>query len=168
MSLRERLLNRPRPSGRYPLRIDDDSDAREEVERARRVLTMLLMQGGAEEAALRRARTAVKKAEQKLSSCYEFVTLRALPPDEFEALVAAHKPRPETDDRMWNDETFPKACLLACVETADISQEEWEQLWATGLSNAERIELSNAAIRVNVRVPDSSLPKGWAQIETSS
>ncbi|MFG3439938.1 hypothetical protein ACGF0J_22045 [Nonomuraea sp. NPDC047897] len=165
MSLRERLLNRPRPSDTYPLRIEDDTEPRREVEQAQTLLRILGIPGdAADQAAVRKAQAALKKAEAKLKACYEFVTLRALPADDFEALVGAHKPRPETDDRLWNNETFPKACLLACVES-DLSEEDWELIWTTVLSNAERIELSNAAIRVNVRVPDSSLPKGWAQIE---
>lgn len=165
MSQRERLLNRPRPSGTYPLRVDDDTEAREEVEQARTVLNTLEIHGdAADQAAVRKAKEALKKAKAKLKDCYEFVTLRALPADDFEALVSAHKPRPETDDRLWNNETFPKACLLACAQS-DLSEEDWELIWTTVLSNAERIELSNAAIRVNVRVPDASLPKGWAQIE---
>ncbi|NUP24008.1 MAG: hypothetical protein HOZ81_49735 [Streptomyces sp.] len=167
MSLRERLLNRPRPSGEVPLRIDDDTDAREEVEQARRLLAMLQLQGSVEEAALRRARTAVTKAEKRLRGCYEFITLRALPADDFEALVAAHKPRPDTTDQMWNLDTFPKACFFACVES-EMAAEEWERLWSAGLSNAERVELGNAAIRVNIRTPDESLPKGWALTEGSS
>lgn len=165
--LRERLLNRARPSGACPVRVEDDTDAREEAEQARILLNLLQMRGdAADQAAVRKARARLKKAEQALRGCYEFVTLRALPPDDFEALVADHKPRPETDDRMWNGATFPKACFLACVES-DLSAEDWQHVWTTVLSNAERIELSNAAIRVNIRVPDSSLPKGWAQIEAS-
>lgn len=167
MSLRERLLNRPRPSGTCPVRVEDDADARKEVEQARAVLHLLEIQGdAADQAAVRKAQTRLKKTEQALKACYEFVALRALPADDFEALVGAHKPRPDTDDRLWNGATFPKACFLACVES-DLTSKDWEHVWTTVLSNAERVELSNAAIRVNVRVPDSSLPKGWAQIETS-
>jgi hypothetical protein len=167
VSLRERLLNRPRPSGTCPVRVEDDTEARQEVEQARMLLNLLVMQGdAADKAAVRNAKARLKKAEQALNACYEFVTLRALRPDDFEALVDVHKPRPGTDDRTWNNETFPKACFFACVES-DLLLEDWEQIWTTVLSNAERIELSNSAIRVNIRVPDSSLPKGWAQIETS-
>ncbi|HEX4816706.1 MAG TPA: hypothetical protein VFV66_28525 [Nonomuraea sp.] len=163
MSLRERLLDRPRPSGEVPLRVDDDTEAREDLERARRVLFMLQIEGGADKA-FQRARTALTRAEKKLRSCFEFVTVRALDPGDFEALVTVHPPRPDTKDKLWNLDTFPKACFLACVE-GDMTPQEWEHLWETGLSNAEQIELGNAAIRVNIRTPDESLPKGWAQIE---
>jgi hypothetical protein len=167
VSLRERLLNRPRPSGQFPLRVDDDTAARDELERARRLLTMLLLQGGAAEPALQQARADVKAAEDKLQACFEFVTLRALLAADFEALVAAHPPRPDTRDDMYNLDTFPKACFLACVE-GELSQEEWERLWEIGLSNAEQIVAGNAAIRVNIRTPDESLPKGWERTERSS
>lgn len=163
MSLRERLLNRPRLSGEVPLRVADDTAARDELARARSVLFMLQVEGGAEDA-IRRARSAVARADKKLRACYEFVTVRALAGPDYEALQAAHPPRPDTADQVWNLDTFPRAAFLACVES-DLSPAEWEALWETGLSNAERIELGNAAIRVNVRVPDGSLPKGWAQIE---
>jgi hypothetical protein len=167
VSLRERLLNRPRPSGEFPLRVEDDTAARDELERARRLLTLLLVQGGAEEAALEQARADVREAEGKLRACFAFVTLRALPAADFEALVAAHKPRPETKDQMFNLDTFPRACFLACVE-GDLTPQEWEHLWETGMSNAEQVEAGNAAIRVNIRTPDESLPKGWARTEPSS
>lgn len=168
MSLRERLLNRPRPSGTCPVRLDDDADARREVEQAGILLNLLEMQGdAADQAALRKARTRLKKAEEAVRACYGQVTLRALAADDWEALVSAHKPRPGTEDRLWNIDTFPKAAFFACVES-DLSEQDWQHVWGTVLSAAEQIELSNAAIRVNVRVPDSSLPKGWALIEGSS
>lgn len=150
------------------MRIDDDTEARKEVEQARVLLNIFLAQGqDADQAALRKARARLTKAEAAVRACYEFVTLRALAADDWEALVDSHKPRPDTDDRIWNGETFPRAAFLACVES-DLTAEEWEHVWTTVLSNAERIELSNAAVRVNVRTPDSSLPKDWARIETSS
>ena len=148
------------------MRIDDDTEAREEVEQSRMLLNLLQAHGAtADQAAIQKARAQLKESEATVRGCYEFVTLRALPADDWEALVNAHKPRPDTDDRIWNGKTFPKAVFLACVES-DLSAEDWEHVWTTVLSDAERIELSNAAVRVNVRTPDSSLPKGWAQIET--
>jgi len=64
---------------------------------------------------------------------------------------------------VWNLDTFPRACLLACVES-DLTEAEWQQVMKEVLSQAELGELANAAIRVNVRVPDSTLPKDWTQI----
>lgn len=164
MSLRERLLGRPRPMATYPLRIDDDTEARKSVEQARTLLRILQMQGEtAEETAVRKATKDLAKAEAALAACYEKVTLRAMPPEDFEALIGEHKPREGSEDQVWNLDTFPRACLLACVDS-DLTEAEWQQVMKEVLSQAELGELANAAIRVNVRVPDSTLPKDWTQI----
>lgn len=163
MSLRERLLNRPRPSDAYPIRIDDDTQAREALEEAQSILRLLQIQGDvADVESVARAHAAVAEAEGDLKACYEPVILRALRPDDWEALIALHSPREGTEDDVWNAATFPRACLLACIES-DLTEEELGQLWTEVLSKAEQVRLCNAAIRVNVRVPDASLPKGWTQ-----
>ncbi|MFI6883363.1 hypothetical protein [Streptosporangium canum] len=165
MSLRERLLGRPRPFDTYPLRIDDDTEVRKELERARILLRILQAQGEtADESAVRAAAADLAAAEAQMAACYEQVILRAMPPDDFEALISAHKPREGSEDRVWNLETFPKACLMECVES-DLTAAEWEQVWTEVLSHGERGELCNAAIKVNVRSPDSTLPKGWTQTQ---
>ncbi|MER7126741.1 hypothetical protein [Micrococcus luteus] len=161
MSLRERLLARPRPSDTYPLRVDDDTEARAALERARTRL-LLLFQGGVDESAVQAAKVALADAEVALAACYENVTLRAMRPEDFEHLVGEHKPREGTEDRTWNLDTFPKACLMECVES-DLTPAEWDQVWRDVLSVGERAELCTAAIKVNVRAPDSTLPKGWTQ-----
>lgn len=164
MSLRDRLLGRPRPSATYPLRIDDDTEVRKELERVRTALRLLQFQGdSADEAAVRKANKDLAKAEAKMAATYEYVVLRAMRPDDFEKLIGEHKPREGSEDQVWNLDTFPRACLMECVES-DLTEAEWDQVWAEVLSHAEQGELCNAAIRVNVRVPDSTLPKGWTQI----
>ncbi|WP_405149430.1 hypothetical protein OG589_14500 [Sphaerisporangium sp. NBC_01403] len=164
MSLRERLLNRPRPMAAYPLRVDDDTQARKDMEQARTLLRLLQLQGeSADESAVKAAKADLAKAEAALAACYEPVTLRAMPPDDFEALIALHKPREGTEETSWNLDTFPQACLMACVES-DLTEAEWGQVWKEVLSQGERGELCTAAIRVNVRVPESTLPKDWTQI----
>lgn len=166
MSLRDRLLNRPRPHTVYPLRVEDDTEARKTLEQARAHLRLLHAMGkGAEESAVDAAKQDVVTAEAAMAACYENVVLRALPPDEFEALVSEHKPREGTEDRAWNLDTFPRACLMACVES-DLTEHEWGLVWANVLSLGERGDLGNAAIRVNVRVPDSTLPKDWTQTQS--
>ena len=163
MSLRERLLKRPRPSDSYPLRIDDDTEARKKLEQARTLLRLLQFQGAAsDESALAQAKADLAAAEVEMAACYEPVVLRAMRPGAFEKLIGKHKPRPDTDDRTWNLDTFPQACLDECLES-DLTETEWDEIWTEVLSSAERVELCNAAIRVNVRVPDSTLPKGWTQ-----
>lgn len=163
MSLRERLLNRPRPSDTYPLRVDDDTEARKELEQARTLLRLLQYQGEeANESAVQAAKADLAKAESEVAACYEHIVLRAMRPGDFETLIGQHKPREGTKDQTWNLDTFPRACLMECVES-DLTEAEWEQVWAEVLNLGEQGELCNAAIRVNVRAPDSTLPKGWTQ-----
>ncbi|GAA4221550.1 hypothetical protein FHR32_005134 [Streptosporangium album] len=163
MSLRDRLLHRPRPADTYPLRIDDDTEIRKELERVRMLGRLLQLQGeAADESAVRAAKADLAAAETAMAACYEPVVLRAMPPDAFEALIGEHKPRPDSEDKVWNLDTFPRAVLWECIES-DLTEAEWDQVWREVLSNGERVELCNAAIRVNVRVPDSTLPKGWTQ-----
>ncbi|MFC3986786.1 hypothetical protein [Streptosporangium jomthongense] len=165
MSLRERLLARPRPFDTYSLRIDDDTEPRKALEAARTTLRVLQFQGeAADESAVRAAKAALAEAEASLAACYEPVVLRAMRPDDFEALIGKHKPREGTEDRTWNLDTFPEACFRECVES-DLTPAEWDQVWAEVLSAGERGELCTAAIRVNVRVPDTTLPKGWTQTQ---
>lgn len=163
MSLRERLLARPRPFDTYPLRIDDDTEPRTALERARTLLRVLQFQGeAADEGAVRAAKADLGRAEAAIAACYEPVILRAMPPDDFEALIALHKPRAGTEDTSWNSDTFPQACFRECVES-DLTDAEWDRVWKEVLSHGERNELCIAAIRANVRTPDSTLPKGWTQ-----
>ncbi|MFD9949818.1 hypothetical protein ACFWYW_55885 [Nonomuraea sp. NPDC059023] len=166
MTTEDRLLNRERLFAEHPIRIDDDTEARQEVEQARLVLNLLRAQGDADETALKQAQEALIQARSTLRACYEWIPLRAMEADEFEALMGKHKPRPETDDTLFNRETFPRACLLACDESGR-SEADWDHIWKRVLSKPERTELCNTAIRVNARTPDESLPKGWAQIEPS-
>lgn len=165
MSLRDRLLNRPRPFDTYPLRIDDDTEARKDLERARTLLRLLQFQGeSANEEAVRSVTADLAKAEAEMAACYEQVVLRAMRPGDFEKLIGKHKPREGTEDRTWNLSTFPRACLMGCVES-DLTLEDWDQVWEEVLSDGEQGELCTAAIKVNVRVPDSTLPKGWTQTQ---
>lgn len=165
MSEGDRLRNRKRLFAEHPIRVDDDTEARREVERASSLLQILLFQGdAADQAVVRKARAELKRAEKKLRACYEFVPLRAMEADAFEVLRGEHKPRPDTGDKLFNIDTFPRACLLATDESGR-SEADWEHIFKHVLSGPEADELCNTAIRVNARTPDESLPKGWAQIE---
>lgn len=160
--LRDRLLARPRAWASYPVRIDDDTAARAAVEQARQTLALIQMQSQLTEdgEAVAAAQQAVATAEELLRGCYEQVVLRALPPKRWEDLVGKHPLRPGSTDEVWNTETFPRAAFVACVE-GDLTSAEWDQVLDEVLSQAERVRLCNAAIAVNVRVPDQTLPKDW-------
>jgi hypothetical protein len=158
---RERLLARKRPTVDYQLAVEDDADAAAELSAAREALHAagFRTDEGAEqavadaEARLAAARTAVE-------ACYEPVTLTALPPAEFEALVAEpeYAPREGKDER-WNAETFPRACFLACVDTTgEMTAEDWDTFTAENVSDGEREAMFLAAVGINARWPSGSIP----------
>jgi hypothetical protein len=166
-SLRERLLARERPSHRVPLQVEDPADAiREAVLAEDAWRTCHLMPEGPDRtAAIRKARRDLDRAAKAVNDCHEQITVRALPPEDFEALVAAHPPRDakelkegEEPDEAWNDKTFPRALFLACVD-GDLSRAEWEKFLDGQCSSAERGQLYLAAQAVNVRIPNVAIPK---------
>jgi hypothetical protein len=163
VSQRERLLSRKRPSDVYTLQVDDDTEPRKKLGEARAMLRLLQAQGEeAEETAVRAARETLAEAEAEVAACYEDIVLRALKPRDFEKLIGKHKPRPDTDDVTWDQETFPGACFLACAES-DMGEADWERFLVDNVSDAEQADLYAASVRVNVRLPEPSLPKGWTQ-----
>jgi len=87
------------------------------------------------------------------------VTLRALPPAEFEALIAKPEFAPrEGQNERWNAETFPRAAFLACVDTSDLTADEWSAFVDGSLSQGERESLFLAAISINARWPSGAVP----------
>ncbi|MBB5130542.1 hypothetical protein HNP84_000230 [Thermocatellispora tengchongensis] len=163
-SLRDRLRARQRPSVPCRLQVDDTAAAQRAAEEAVVALRLAQARGAAPEE-VTAAREAVTAAQAALEACYATVTVTALPPGDLEALVAAHPPREGSDDREWNTDTFPRALLLECLP-GDMTGEEWAEFLATSCSDGEVAALEQAALAVNVRAPDGTLPKGW--IETIS
>lgn len=95
----------------------------------------------------------------------DVVTVRALPADEWDALVQLHPPTQEQAENgwQWNIATFRPAVLAACATTPDdeipLDENEWAQLLlATPVGDRER--LYGAAIDVNDnRWPGAELGK---------
>jgi hypothetical protein len=165
MSLRDRLLSRPLPTAEYRLRVDDPSEAQGAVAAAKQLVQLATLRDDTDQLVL--AQEAMSKAQTMFDACFVVVTVRALPPGEFEALAKLHPAREGTDDQAWNAETFPKACFLACAE-GDLTEQEWEQVLAQNVSEAERAALYTLACAINVRVPDPSVPKDWTSILSSN
>lgn len=179
MNLRDKLLARERPTTTVPLRVADDTDARRDLEDAERALEEA--EHGATSRtgqAVRKARQARDTAQQAVDDCYASITVRAMPPADFEALVAAHppvepaegdEPVPDEDRDAWNPDTFPRPCFLASVVLEDgMTVEDWETFLDQNVSDAERVMLYNAAQLINVRTVDQiQVPKGWTQILNS-
>lgn len=157
--LRERLLNRTRPTAAFPLRVDDDTAAAATVAEAQ--MGLLLAAGTDRES---EAREALQAAQAALHACYESITLRAMRPEDFEALADAHPPREgNSDDDAWNTDTFPLAVFLACAPP-DLTAEEWQAFLEESVSDAEQAGLLTMAVAVNARTVDPSVPKDWTQI----
>jgi hypothetical protein len=95
------------------------------------------------------------------------VTVRALPGDEWDALVQLHPPTPEqaAEGWEWNIATFRPALLAACVDSpadqADpLTEQEWAELLIV-MSVGERDQLYGAAFDVNAnRWPTADVGKG--------
>jgi hypothetical protein len=155
---RARLLARKRPTVDYQLAVVDELDAVAELAAAREAfeVAQLRVDDGAETAVVE-AEKRVEQARKAVEACYEPVTFTALPPVEFEALVAAHPSR-EGKEEQWNGDTFPPACFLACVDTAELSADEWAEFVQASVSQAERVALFAAAIGINARWPNGSIP----------
>lgn len=159
MSLRDQLRARQRPSLDYELPLEGVAEARHALAVAAETHRMVLLrsdEGAAE--AVAAARAAVAQAEADLAACYAHITLTALEPDEYEALVALHSPRPDSSDTAWNQDTFPRACFLACA--TELTEAEWQPILKTNMSHAERNDLFIVAGAVNVRLVNAALPKG--------
>lgn len=157
---RERLLARRRPTTVYQLAVEDDKAAIAEVTAAKDDLnTARFRSDDAAEQAVADAEERLAAARAALEACYEPVTLTALPPAEFEALIAKpeYVARDGKDER-WNVDAFPRACFLACVDTSDLSAEEWTEFVDGSLSQGEREAIFLAAVSVNARWPSGAVP----------
>ena len=156
---RERLLARKRPTVDYQLAVEDDADAVAEMAAAKDALAAAGFrtdEGAAVAVAEAEARLA--KARKAVEACYEPVTLTALPPVEFEALVAKPENAPrDGKDEKWNADTFPRACFLACAP-GDLTSQEWEEFVDSSLSQGEREALFLTAIGLNARWPSGAVP----------
>lgn len=165
MGLKERFASRQLPQVVYPLRMDysPESDAAErEFAAAERELAFAQSQGFVDLGGYRRR---VDQARAAREQFYEQLTIRALPPAEFEELVAAHPSSKEQRDKngpaaVWNVDTFVPALLAACVDS-DMTADDWTEVTSKGpMATGEVAALFQAALQVNDRTPDEHLGKG--------
>lgn len=164
MSLKERLLARERPTATYPCRVapvEETQDAEAALAAARKAALAVRVD---DKTATRKAKKILAEAEARRDACYERITLRALPPAEFEALGDTYPDAPDdaSDEvRRQHDEEYLHSVFLASVE-GDLTDEEWAEFVQQHLSTGERNDLYNLAIAVNgrVRALDPATPKG--------
>lgn len=164
MDLKARFAARQLPQVVYPLRMDfsEESDAAErELVEAEANLADGRARGWTDLGALQRG---VDRARERRDGFYAFLTVRALPPVEFEELIAAHPPtdeqRKKHDRIVWNPDTFVPALLAAAIES-DMTAEDWAEVTSKGpIATGEVGALFNAAMQVNDRTPDPHMGKG--------
>lgn len=164
MSLVERLHGRVLPTETVPLPANPDEYAR--LDRDLAAATWALEQardrGSADVAALRAAVDAAQAALH--AQPVVEVTVRALPPAVWEALVDECPPTEDERGRNleWNVATFRPALLSASVVLADGEEPpDWELLAKEGqLTVGELNSLFTVAINLNYRGPARAVGKG--------
>lgn len=166
MSLREQLRGRSLPTEVVRIPTDPGEYARLDraLATARWALDEARASGRPDTAGLR---ARVGGAQAELDACPVIeVTLRTLPPPEWEALVDLY---PATEDQQargmqWNATTFRPALLAACVVTPEgdepLTADDWERVVKDGeLAAGEYNTLCNAAVQLNLRAPVSAVGK---------
>ena len=154
----DRLDGKKRTVVPYKVRVDDTTAALAATQEAGNALLLAL---GTEREA--EAREALTVAQAELEACFATIPLTAMDPDQFEALVADHPPREGTKDEAWDADTLPRATFFACVP-AGRPTEWWEAWLKKTCSNAEQVNMFNAAVIANVRMVSPHLPKEWTEI----
>lgn len=173
MGLKERMASRQPPQTTIRLRMDfsPESDA------ALRVLATaeadLDAAKARREADLLSWERAVERAKASAETFHENLVVRAISPDDMDALIEAHPPTSEqkTDpDHHWgyDPHTFGPALLAACVTCVEadgtesrMGETDWSDLLHKGpVSGGEVRLLVDSAYAINDRSPDASLGKG--------
>lgn len=82
---------------------------------------------------------------------------QALGGRSWDALVKAH-PVPAEHKKLqvsWNPETFPSACVAACIVDPPLSAEDVEAMWQSDrFSNPQLARLFGTALEANTTLPD--------------
>jgi hypothetical protein len=112
------------------------------------------------------ADAAIAAAEAAFAACEVIeLTVRCLPPDEWEALVALHPPKPGADGDYDLDGFRPALCA-ACVVVGEgfesFSVQEWGELVGKGggLSSGEQDMIFQTAVQINRRAVRVAVGKG--------
>lgn len=159
MSLRDRLLARKLPTATVTIRVDftPEADAADtELADATRALRLAEYRDpGADHTGLR---ARVDAAQAAVDSHCETIRLHALPPAEFEALIAAHPP-PDGSRDGWDETTLRAPLVAACAE-GDMTEDDWAELLTKGpVTTGEARALFAAALGVNDRTADLRVGK---------
>jgi len=166
MGLRDTFAARGLPHLTVPIRAVPSTElAAAEAELAAAAADLVAAeQRGAVSTAHRRRVTAARAA---VDDCYTWLTVRALPPAEMEALLAEHPAADDPAGLPFHRATFVPALLARCVfddpDTAApaLTEDEWVTEVAKGSSSLGEVGgLFAACWEVNDRTPDRRIPKG--------
>lgn len=161
MTLRDRLRARQLPTRTVPLTGDRAAyeAAERELDEAFAALANEQARGSfdldVERARVDLARSALDELP------VERIVLRALPPSDWEALIAAHPAPADQPGAMWNVYTLRPELLAASVVLPEGEESpDWDEMYRGGhLTAAELGSLFNAAVELNARAPQVSTGK---------
>jgi hypothetical protein len=164
VSLREKLRAKPPRTVVHPLVLEDTTAQEAALQRVRWERVAAEMQqpaGGKPSRRLTAARKAEAAALAALAACAEPLTIRALLPADWEALVASHPPG-EGVDTEWDEVTFRAGAVAACVD-GDMTADDWAEFFGSPRCTVgERDTLWLLVLRLNLRAPElTQLPKDW-------
>lgn len=159
-SIRDKLRSKQRRSTVYPLAVADTSEAEHAAQQARMAYHRAVVQHETDDhPEVAAAQQRLNEAERAEAECYEYVTVRALPADDFEALADAHSPQNgDGESASWHEETFRPALLAACVES-DMTEDDWASFFKEAGSYGDQSGIFTVALQVNTRTPSPSVPK---------
>lgn len=157
MSVRDRLAAKSRRRVVVPVDVGQPTD--EELLRVAEAESAQLsaqIKGDAEAAAA--ASAAVDAASQRYRLRLEF---EALPPEDFEAVVAAY-PAGEGEDGGVDYKVALPVLAAECAVDEELRDEGWwrDQLGSGQWSAGERLRLWRALFVLNASAPDPYIPKG--------
>lgn len=156
---KERLLGRKLPTTWVSVRVEFTADADladRALADAQQVLVVALAGGDPER--ITRARDTVEQAQRRYDPYAEKLEVRALPPAEYEELLAAHPP--DNDTGRFSP-TFIPALLALCV-VSELDEADWLLLSGKGdqFASGEIVTLFSTCLAVNDRSPGVHVSKG--------
>lgn len=176
MSLLDDIKARELPSESYKLAKKDTTLAQAAYSAATMALRRLESKGEKKStAAYKRAAKSVDETQQALDACYIELIVRALPADEYDALIDKHPPteaqeakaKEKSEEIVWNEDTFKPALLSASVD-GDMSADDWSAALKK-MTKAESRELWVMCLTLNEmsRQPDlDSVGKGLGALQS--
>lgn len=167
LSVKERLAAKAARRSTLDIATDDPSEAYEAYQRAEIALGTAGMDpktGESREVSDEDAARLVAErdaAQEAYNELFISVSVKALPADEWEALLEAHQldgdRDPEVDDIVDWPALLPMLLAASC-EDEDLQDPDWwaETLTGPGWSKGQKLELQSRLTRLNVEIPQKA------------